>query len=57
MELHVVPVPLGRGRRLFDHLPAELAVPELTRVLEASDADPAHHVLHLRYRIASGGSR
>ena len=60
MELHVVPVLLGQGRRLFDHLPAELAELaelELTRVLEASDADPAHYVLHLRYRIASGGNR
>ena len=51
VELHVVPVLLGRGRRLFDHLPDELTELELTRVLDASDADPAHRVLHLRYRI------
>jgi dihydrofolate reductase len=51
MELHVVPVLLGRGRRLFDHLPAERTELELTRELNASDADPTHRVLHLRYRI------
>jgi dihydrofolate reductase len=51
MELHVVPVLLGRGRRLFDHLPAEHVEHELTRVLDAADADPAHRVLHLRYRV------
>lgn len=50
VELHVVPVLLGRGRRLFDHLLDELTELELTRVLDASDADPAHRVLHLRYR-------
>jgi dihydrofolate reductase len=51
MELHVVPVLLGQGRRLFDHLPAEPTELELTRELNASDADPAHRVLHLRYRV------
>jgi dihydrofolate reductase len=51
MELHVVPVLLGQGRRLFDHLPAERTELELTRELNAADADPAHRVLHLRYRI------
>jgi dihydrofolate reductase len=51
MELHVVPVLLGRGRRLFDHLPAERIELELTRQLNADDTDPAHRVLHLRYRV------
>ncbi|SDY50118.1 Dihydrofolate reductase [Geodermatophilus africanus] len=51
MELHVVPVLLGRGRRLFDHLPAEPTELELTRELNAADADPVHRVLHLRYRV------
>jgi dihydrofolate reductase len=51
MELHVVPVLLGQGRRLFDHLPAERTELELTRELNAADADLAHRVLHLRYRI------
>ncbi|MGY1669588.1 dihydrofolate reductase family protein [Geodermatophilus sp. SYSU D00710] len=51
MELHVVPVLLGGGRRLFDHLPAERTELELTRELDAADADPEHRVLHLRYRV------
>jgi len=51
MELHVVPVLLGRGRRLFDHLPGDHIELELTRRLTARDVDPAHQVLHLRYRI------
>ena len=51
MELHVVPVLLGRGRRLFDHLPADNIELELTRRLTARDVDPAHQVLHLRYRV------
>ena len=51
MELHVVPVLLGQGRRLFDHLPAGPTELELTRELNAADTDPAHRVLHLRYRI------
>ena len=51
MELHVVPVLLGRGRRLFDQLPADHIELELIRRLAARDVDPAHRVLHLRYRI------
>jgi dihydrofolate reductase len=51
LELHVVPVLLGQGRRLFDHLPAEPIELELTRQLSAADTDPAHRVLHLRYRV------
>lgn len=51
LELHVVPVLLGQGRRLFDHLLAERTELELDRVLDASDADPSHRVLHLRYRV------
>src|SRR4051812_20222461 len=51
MELHVVPVLLGRGRRLFGDLPVEPTELELTRVLDATQADPEHRVLHLRYRI------
>ena len=56
MELHVVPVLLGRGRRLFDHLPADHIELELTRRLTAPDVDPAHQVLHLRYRIQRPGT-
>ncbi|MGY1740089.1 MULTISPECIES: dihydrofolate reductase family protein [unclassified Blastococcus] len=55
MELHVVPVLLGAGRRLFDHLPAGPTELELTRTLEASDTDPEHRVLHLRYRVRRTG--
>jgi dihydrofolate reductase len=51
MELHVVPVLLGQGRRLFDGLPADHVELELTRRLAAPDVDPAHQVLHLRYRV------
>jgi dihydrofolate reductase len=51
MELHVVPVLLGRGRRLFDNLPAGHIELDLTRRLAATDVDPAHQVLHLRYRL------
>ena len=50
IEVHVVPVILGAGRRLFDHLddldqPVEL---ELVRVLQGRDAT------HLRYRVTRG---
>jgi dihydrofolate reductase len=45
LELHVVPVLLGQGRRLFDHLPA--GVVELERVRERGD----RAVSHQRYRV------
>jgi dihydrofolate reductase len=51
LELHVVPVLLGRGRRLLDHLagPVEL---ELVRQSRTPDTeDPERAVLHLRYRV------
>lgn len=51
LQLHVVPVLLGRGRRLFEHLPAETTELELIRALRADDTDPEHRALHLRYRI------
>ena len=52
LELHVVPVLLGQGRRLFDHLPAERVELELVRQLADPDVeDPAKRVLHLRYRV------
>jgi dihydrofolate reductase len=52
LDLHVVPVLLGQGRRLFDNLPAEHVELELVRTLTASDvADSAQHVIHLRYRV------
>lgn len=55
LELHVVPVLLGQGRRLFDHLPAEPTELELLRTLIADDVDdPAQRVTHLRYRVRHG---
>jgi dihydrofolate reductase len=49
IELHVVPVLLGQGRRLFDGVPAETVELELLRSLEGAG------VLHLRYRVHAGG--
>jgi dihydrofolate reductase len=52
LELHVVPVLLGQGRRLFDNLPAEQVELDLVRRLTTPDVeDLAQHVTHLRYRI------
>ena len=54
LDLHVVPVLLGAGRRLFDHLPAGHTGLELVRQMRTRDVDdPAQHVLHLRYRVRS----
>ena len=52
LELHVVPVLLGQGRRLFDNLPAEHIDLDLIRRLTTPDnEEPARHVMHLRYRV------
>ena len=45
MEIHLVPVLLGQGRRLFDDLPAEQVELDLVRRLEDRD------VTHLRYAV------
>jgi dihydrofolate reductase len=45
MEIHLVNVLLGDGRRLFDHLGSEHIELDLLRRLEDRD------VTHLRYRI------
>jgi len=45
LELHVVNVLLGQGRRLFDNLPADYIELEQIRQL------PARDVTHLRYRV------
>ena len=49
LELHVVPVLLGQGRRLFDNLPPDHVELELLRALDAPD------VRHLRYRVHRRG--
>jgi dihydrofolate reductase len=46
MEIHLVPVLLGRGRRLFDALGPEHIELERTRTLEGEEG-----VTHLRYRV------
>jgi dihydrofolate reductase len=46
LELHVVPVLFGQGRRLFDNLPAGQVELERTRVLEGEGG-----VTHLHYRV------
>ena len=52
LGLHVVPVLLGQGRRLFDHLPARHVELDLVRRLVTSEPDDlAQHVVHLRYRV------
>ena len=45
LQLHLVPVLLGQGRRLFDDLPAEFIELDPAQAAEAPD------VLHLRYRV------
>jgi dihydrofolate reductase len=58
VELHVVPVLLGRGRRLFEGLPAEPVELELVRRLETSDTEELRHrVTHLRYRVLGSSRR
>jgi dihydrofolate reductase len=54
LELHVVPVLLGQGRRLFDNLPPNHIELELVRRLTTTANDvenSAQHVTHLRYRV------
>jgi dihydrofolate reductase len=46
LELHVIPVLLGQGRRLFEGLPAEQIELERTRILEGDGG-----VTHLHYRV------
>ena len=47
LQIHLVPVLLGEGRRLFEHLGADHIELEQVRVLEGAG------VTHLRYRVAS----
>jgi dihydrofolate reductase len=45
LQIHLVPVLLGQGRRLFDHLDPDHIELELTRIIDAPG------VTHLRYRV------
>ncbi len=45
IQIHMVPVLLGGGRRLFEHLDAELVELETTRVVETPG------VIHLKFRV------
>lgn len=45
IQIHLIPVLFGQGRRLFDHLAAEQIELELIQLLEAPG------VTHLRYRV------
>ncbi|WP_029138441.1 dihydrofolate reductase family protein [Nakamurella lactea] len=52
LELHVVPVLLGKGRRLFDGLPAAQIELDLVRQLTGPPTDPPEQqVMHLRYLV------
>jgi dihydrofolate reductase len=46
LEIHLIPVLLGKGRRLFEHIGVELRELERIRVLEGEGG-----VTHLRYRV------
>jgi dihydrofolate reductase len=50
LEIHLVPVLLGQGRRLFDNLRPEHIELERTRILEGDG------VTHLHYRVARQGA-
>jgi dihydrofolate reductase len=49
MEVHLIPVLLGQGRRLFDNLPSEHIELELVRALDGPG------VQHLHYSVKSEG--
>ena len=46
IEIHLIPVLLGQGRRLFDNLAAERIELERTRTLEGEGG-----VIHMHYRV------
>jgi dihydrofolate reductase len=46
LEIHLIPVLLGQGRRLFDNLDPEHIELERTRILEGEDG-----VTHMHYRV------
>ena len=52
LELHVIPVLFGRGRRLFEGLPPAQIELERTRILEGEGG-----VTHMHYRVRRGEGR
>jgi dihydrofolate reductase len=52
VEIHVVPVLFGQGRRLFENLRSEQIELERTRILEGEGG-----VTHMRYRVGRAGRR
>jgi dihydrofolate reductase len=44
LQIHHIPVLLGRGRRLFDELPSSIEL-EIVRVIDTPE------VTHIRYRV------
>ena len=52
LELHVIPVLFGQGRRLFEGLAPEQIELQRTRILEGEGG-----VTHMHYRVHGGGSR
>jgi dihydrofolate reductase len=46
LEIHLIPVLFGQGRRLFEGLAAEHIELERTRILEGEDG-----VTHMHYRV------
>jgi dihydrofolate reductase len=51
LELHVVPVLLGQGRRLFDDVP-RLDLDLVRRLTTGDEVEPGQRVMHLRYRVS-----
>jgi dihydrofolate reductase len=49
IQIHLVPVLLGQGRRLFENLSPEHVELERTRILEGEGG-----VVHMRYRVVRG---
>ena len=49
LQIHLIPVLLGKGRLLFKNMPPDRIELELLRALDGPG------VLHLRYRVRSAG--
>jgi dihydrofolate reductase len=51
LQIHLIPVLLGQGRRLLDNLPPDHIELNLVRRLTPHVEEPTQHVTHLRYRV------